>query len=408
MTNRVFTGTNYESMPMLNRSLILRILSKRESCTRVELASYVGLTQAGVGKIINELIEAGIVLERGTAIGKLGKRSISISLNREACKVLAVKIARRSYDVGVFQLGMAPVEKIHREIGLHPGKPGETLGDIISVMRAFIERYPDIKAIGVGVPGPYLHNKGRIALMSEFAGWEEINIIDELSAAFDMPVIVHHDADASAFAEWQASTRNEIADRGTLVSLLISEGVGAGIIENGAILQGVYGTAGEVGHMSIDLNGPKCACGNRGCLELYTSALSFARIVAEELKDHPESSLYGLEDITAETVFEHMRKGDSFSIEQVKKVGRYLGYGITNIVYLYNPEVIVMTDIMTGGGDVLLEAAKEVVRERTLPALSENLEIRMTTLTEDAVLAGAAALAADGLLKDPSRLYARQ
>ena len=103
---------------------------------------------------------------------------------------------------------------------------------------------------------------------------------------------------------------------------MASEGIGAGVISDGKIIRGVDGVAGEVGHMSIQMDGPKCVCGNRGCLELYSSAISFAKFVEEDLRGHPESSLNRENVITAETVFAHMRQGDAFSREEVQKVGR--------------------------------------------------------------------------------------
>lgn len=395
-------GRNFESMHNFNRSLILRILSKSKTCTRSQLAKNTGLTQASISKIISGMIDVGVVQESGLTTGKLGRRSISISLNRDICKVLAVKIARRSFDVAVFKLGGELVEQHHQPLNTSDG-PHAAIEEILQTARRYCDKYEDIDAIGVAVPGPYLRNQGKIAIMSEFLGWDKIDIRDAFSSEFDLPVRIEHDANASALAEWSYGTKN--SEGGMMVSFLASEGIGAGIINNGAILQGVDGVAGEVGHMSIDINGKRCVCGNCGCLELYCSSLSFAKWVGEELKENPESSLNAEREITAEIIFEHMRSGDRFSIDSVKKVGRYIGCGMANIVYLYNPKEIVVTDIMTGGGQVLIEAAKDAVRERTLAPLNEHLDIRLTTLPYDTILMGAAALATETLLDQPSRLY---
>ncbi len=398
-------GTNYESMQALNRSLVLQILSKKGTCSRTDMASWTGLTQASISKIVAEMIDAGIVVEGGRVSGMSGKRSIGISINQYLCKVLAVKIARKSFDVAAFWLNGDLIERSHRVVNISKVSPYKILEAIKNEIKNYLDKYADICAIGVAVPGPYLRKEGRIAIMSEVSGWDKLNIYEDLSEEFDLPIRMEHDANASAFAEWRYGENYGYGEKGTLVSLLTSEGVGAGIVNNGEIFRGIDGVAGEVGHMSIDMNGPRCICGNYGCLELYTSALSFAKFVKEDLKAHPDSTLNREEQITAETVFEHMRMGDTFSTEEVKKVGRYIGQGMANIIYLYNPQEIIMTDIMTGGGDVLLDAAKEVVRERTISELHRDIRIRMTTLKYDSILMGAAALATDLLLDNPSSLF---
>lgn len=398
-------GTNHEVMQEQNRSIILQIIAKRGICTRAELALHTGLTPASITKIIAELIEGGIVVERGAVAGKLRRRSVGISLNKDLYKVLSVKIARRSFSVAVFGMGGRMVEMIHRVIIAERAHPELVMSDLMDEVHKFLRQYKEICVAGVAVPGPYLRNEGRIALMSEFSGWDQINVYQRFSEELDIPVIIEHDANACAFAEWRYGGDFGYGDRGLLVGLLASEGIGAGIISRGKIIRGAVGTAGEVGHMSINSRGPRCTCGNYGCLEMYTSALAFANQVAKDLEKHPESSLNGESTISANAVFEHMRRGDAFAIEEVKKVGRYMGIGLANIVYLYNPNEIVITDIMTGGGEILLEAARRVVKERTLPVLNENLTIRYTNLEHDAILMGAAAIAEDYLLENPSTLY---
>lgn len=399
-------GTNSERMQNRNRSLILQILAKKKGCSRTDLANWTGLTQAAISKIVSEMIEAGMVSESLSSAGKQGHRTINLSLNSHLCKVLAVKIARSAFDVAVFWLAGEMVENSHTFVDMKNQSPRQVLELIKCEIRKYLEGYKDIKAIGVAVPGPYLRNEGRIAIMSEYSGWSEINLYKELTEEFDVPIIMEHDTTASVFAEWSFNDNYAYHQNGVLVSIDASEGFGAGVMNNDEVLLGVDGTATEIGHMSIDVNGPRCVCGNYGCLELYCSAIAFAKMVQNDLQEHPESTLNQESKITAEVVFEHMRSGDAFSIEEVKKVGRYFGYGLANVVYLYNPQEIVITDIMSGGGDILLNAATEVVQERTLPELHKNLIIRMSTLKYDHILMGAMALASDLLLENPGDLFA--
>lgn len=394
-------GRNSEDIKKFNRSLVLQILAKRDICSRAELAVSTGLTQATITKIVDSMIEAGVVKEGGMIAGKLDRRSINIKLNKHICKVLAVKIARKSFDVAAFCLDGTLIEQNHIPIDISHGARF-AIEQIKKATQAMCNRYLDIMAIGMAVPGPYMYNEGKIAIMSEFSGWDKIDIRNEFTSEFDLPIIIEHDANAGALAEWNGRL-NKNGD--VLLCFLASEGIGSGIISDGVIFRGNDGVAGEVGHMSINMHGPKCSCGNYGCLEKYCSAISFVRWVQEDLIHHPESSLNSEPEITPEVVFKHMKQGDPFSIEEVKKVGAYMGYGIANAVYLYNPNEIVITDIMTGGGEILLNAIKEVVKERVLPRLYQDLEIRLSTSKYDTILKGAAALAIDFLFEHPAMLY---
>ena len=398
------TGTNNESMQSRNRTLILQILAKKHWCSRVDLANWTGLTQAAISKIISEMIDANVVVEGTSATGRMGRRTISISLNTSICQVLAVKIARKSFDVAVFRLAGDIIEQTHSVIDVRTQAPKQVVERVKAKMNAYLDQYPDIKAIGIAVPGPYLRDEGRIAVMSEYSGWNELDLRREFQESFSLPIVIEHDTTASVIAEWNFNDHYFYHKKGILVSVDASEGFGAGVMNNGEVLLGANGAAGEIGHMSINMDGPRCVCGNYGCLEGYCSALAFAKNVEAELENHPESTLNNEVEITAEIIFQHMERGDQFCIDQVKKVGRYFGYGLANVAYIYNPNEIVITDIMSAGGDVLLNEAIAVVRERTLPPLHENLKIRMSTLKYDHILMGAAALATDLLMENPGTL----
>ena len=173
---------------------------------------------------------------------------------------------------------------------------------------------------------------------------------------------------------------------------------------DGKIISGYRGIFGEVGHMSINVMGARCVCGNCGCLEMYCSALAFVKDVLAELPKHPESTLNSEKKVTADTVFHHMRQGDSFALSAVKRVGRYLGYGIANIVNIYDPKEIVISDIMSGGGEVMMYAIKEAAKERLLPEVYKDLIIRYSSV-EDLILYGAATVAIDKILEKIDVFY---
>lgn len=385
-----------------NRTSILRILAKEDVLTRVDLSRMTGLKQATITNIINDLLASGVVSETGTIKGNMGRRSIGIRMNTERFLVLGIKIARRSYSIGVFNLKNELLEKIFRNQEKNL-TANSMLQNIVADSKALIEKYDNLCAIGVAVPGPYLRREGRIAVMTEFVGWEKIDISKRLNAAFDLPVFIEHDANAGALAEWRRSPN--IGSDDVLVHLLASEGIGTGVVIDGKIISGYRGIFGEVGHMSINMMGARCVCGNCGCLEMYCSALAFVKDVLAELPKHPESTLNSVNKITAETVFKHMQRGDSFAIACVKRVGNYLGYGIANVVNIYDPKEIVISDIMSGGGEVMMYALRESARERLLPDIYKDLTIRYSSVSEDLILYGAGSVAIDHILDSTEFFY---
>lgn len=395
-------GKNNLDIQESNRASILRILVKEGVLTRVELSRMTGLKQATITNIINEFLAAGVVSETGTMKGNRGRRTIGICINADQFNVLGIKIARRSYTVGIFNIRNQLLERIYKK------QDGDLnaavmLRDIVAASRTLLAKYGNCCAIGVAVPGPYLRREGRIAVMSEFVGWESINIVEQLSQAFEQPVFIEHDANAGALGEWSCRGASHTDD--VLVHLLASEGIGTGVVINGKTITGYRGIFGEVGHMSIDAMGAKCVCGNYGCLEMYCSALALVRDVLMELPKHPDSSLNGEAQITADTVFKHMAQGDAFCISAVKRVGRYLGIGITNIVNIYDPKEIVISDIMSGGGEVMMSTIQETVRDRVLPDVFKDLVIRYSSVPEDLILYGAASVAIDRVLDKPAFFY---
>ncbi len=390
-------GQNSEAMLETNRSLILQILAKHDVCSRVQIAEETGLKQATITNLVNDLIGRGIVEEVGNMEGKKGRRRIGIALRAEHYKVIGIKVARGSYSVGLFDLKgnhllTDPIQKIavkdsHR-----------MLEQVKRRIQELLDQYEDIYAIGIAVPGPYLRYEGRIMVMSEFPGWNDIHFIEEFDGKFGIPVYIEHDANAGALAEWRYGGHD--LEQGVLVHFLASEGIGAGIVSNGVIFSGSHGIAGEVGHISINSEGKRCECGNRGCLETYCSSIAFEKHAREQLQNYPESVLYGKAEFGAQDIFAAARQGDAFCIEQVRRAGYYMGCGIANVVNIYDPDVVVISDIMSGGGGLLLEESKATVKDRILPGLYDRLKITFSTLPIDPILHGAAAIATDQLLKN--------
>ena len=383
-----------------NRSRILQYLYHNGICSRAQIAKAVGLTPAAITKITAKLLAQNIIEETGDMEGDKNRRSIGLNLNCGKYHVIGLKFARSLVQIGLFDLkcnriSLTDLPTVSEE------NINETVKQIHNTIRHLIAKDEKIVAVGMAVPGPYLVEEGHTALVSSMQGWRKVNFIKEFSEAFDVPVFVEQDARAGALAQFLF---NPELSEGSLAYYLLGEGIGLGIIDNGTIYYGAHGTATEIGHISIDVNGKPCDCGNYGCLERYCSA----NAIHEMLNKQPYI-VPGCETMThaqaCAALFAKNAAGDEATAELTSEIARYIGYGAVNIINAFNPTHIVLGDIVSQAGQPLLDEVKQVVRERTIPEVSRNTEITLSALPTDATVTGAAAVAITNFLEHPSMFF---
>jgi glucokinase len=211
-----------------------------------------------------------------------------------------------------------------------------------------------------------------------------------LESMFRVPVLLENDANAAAVGEmWLGAARGAR----NVVCLTLGTGVGGGIILDGKLWRGSYGSAGELGHTSLDpFNGPQCKCGNRGCLEVYASATAIVRMTREMLSSYPDTILTG-ECLTAAKVYDAGKLGDRLALEIFKTVGAYLGVRIANLINTLGPEVVVIGGGVANGWSLFEDTMREEVLNRAFPSLATGVQIKPAELGDNAGLLGAAHLA---------------
>ena len=268
MATNTTHATSQASVSESNRSRIVKHLYHNGISSRAQIAKALELTPAAITKITARLIEAGMIEETGDLEGSKNRRSIGLKLNTTRFRVIGIKFARSLVQIGVFGLcgNALSIENL-------PTVCDNTINDSIVTIHQRVEQLldndPSIVAIGMAVPGPYLRNVGRTAVVSSMQGWRRINFIDEFVTAFRVPVFIEQDARAGALAHYLFDP--SVHADGNLAYYLVGEGVGLGVIDNGRLINGFLGAATEIGHISIDVNGRPCDCGNIGCLERYCS-----------------------------------------------------------------------------------------------------------------------------------------
>ena len=253
----------------------------------------------------------------------------------------------------------------------------------------------EVRAVGVGVPCLVEPATGAVMACNHF-GLVDVPLRDLLAERIGLPLVVDNDATAALVAEWRYG-----AARGarTALILTIGTGVGGGIVADGRILRGATGAAGELGHVVIDEAGPPCPgnCPNHGCLEAFVSGPALAREGLVRAEDAPDSALGRAlaagREVTGPLVTELAHDGDAAARSAIETLGRRLGTGITSLVNIFNPEVVVVGGGLVAAGDLLLAPARAVVAERALVPARDQVRIVPARFGDESGMLGAAALA---------------
>ena len=252
----------------------------------------------------------------------------------------------------------------------------------------------DISAAGVGTPGPADYKAGIIINSTNMPTFKNVPIRQMLSDGLCCPVVFDNDANAACFGEFVAGAGKGVED---MVFFTLGTGIGGGIVSEGKLLRGSGGNAAELGHTIIYPNGRLCNCGQKGCAEAYASASNTAKRAAEAVEAGEKSSLKKVLDkygqITCKDVYDHLKAGDKLAKKITDETAEALAVLCINVLHTTEPQRIVFAGGMIAAGDVLLNRIKDFFNEHIWSLKKETVEICFATLSEDAGIIGAAALA---------------
>ena len=257
----------------------------------------------------------------------------------------------------------------------------------------------EVAAVGFGIPCTFDQRTGT-AVNSVHLPLLNIAFADVMAERLGLPVFVDNDANAAVLAEHRGGAAQGASE---VVMLTLGTGIGGGLILHGALYRGAVGAGGELGHMVIDVNGPRCGgrCPSRGCLEALASGTALAREARRIAREQPDSGLGQVladgRELVGPLVTELAHDGDPSAIEAVQLIGSNLGIGISNLVNIFNPQVVVIGGGVIAAGELMLEPARRVVAERALPPARDEVRIVAAQFGFEAGMIGAAALAYDGL-----------
>ena len=272
----------------------------------------------------------------------------------------------------------------------------ESLDRIANILKENLKEYDikltDVGGVGIGVPGPVV--KGRIVkFFANFPWQENLDLAAEFEERLGLKVKVDNDVNVITLGEmWKGAGKGHK----NVLGIAVGTGIGGGIIIDGNLVSGKNGTAGEIGHSKVVKDGKLCGCGQKGCWEAYASATGLIREAQGRLIVNKKNKLYedtkGRE-VEAKDIFDAAKDGDEFSMDIVDYEVDYLALGISNLLNILDPEIIVMGGGVSLAGDFLLDRLRERLKKYALPSALEGLEIVEAELGNDAGILGAAHLA---------------
>ncbi|WP_201008190.1 ROK family transcriptional regulator [Paenibacillus glycanilyticus] len=372
---KVTTTGDLTLIKKINTSIVLEAVLKQAPLSRAQISELTGLNKATVSNLVQDLIDSDLVVEIGPGESSGGRKPVMLLFNGMAGYAVGIDLGV-NYIRGVLaDLEGNVVAELQRSLKKHQLE--FTLKELIQCIHELIGKAPaspyGIVGIGIGVPG-IVDDQGSI-LFAPNLEWRHVELQHMLEEEFKLPVTIDNEANAGAQGEQKYGTGRGIAHQ---IYVSVGIGIGTGIILNKELYKGATGFSGELGHLSIEYNGKPCRCGNEGCWELYASENALLEQAAplgfDNLEDLLDAAEAGNEEVRA----------------LFYKIGEYMGAGISNIVNVFNPDVVIIGNRMSRAKTWLEEAVQSSVTRRTLPYHRERLRILFAELQDQSAVRGAA------------------
>jgi N-acetylglucosamine repressor len=385
------TGSNLPKVRARNLSVVLDALRRLQPISRSDLAEATELTPATMTNLVNELTAYGLILETPAETRQIGRRPSLLTFNNGAGCVIGIEISRSLVRGVLTDLSGNVVARQQRAHGSSVA-PEAVLSSVNSIV-AKLKKSGSPLGIGVGVPGPVDSQGGVVLEPPNFPGWHEVPLADWLRERHGVPVWLDDDAKTAALGErWFGAGRGFQNGQGAqnLLYVSIGEGIGAGLIVRDRLYRGTHDLAGEIGHTTLDIDGPVCECGNRGCLEMLVSIPALLRA---------SSSASSVEELHASAL-----AGDVGARGLKERAYRYLAAGVGNAVNFYDPDLIVLGGALIEAWPELCDEISQRVRGRSFAFASRNVSIEAAQLGADSSALGAASLVIEQVISSPGLL----
>ncbi|RDW22146.1 sugar kinase [Oceanobacillus arenosus] len=377
---------SFQLMKSVNKSNILNKIRTSEPISRAQIAKETNLTPPTVSSIVKELIDENLVTESKLGESNGGRKPTMLHINSSAFYVIGVDAGPETVECVLTDLAGIVFERASSKLILpitNEQFVANLIGNINKILQSSAIDREKIIGIGVAMHGVVDVETGT-SLIAPNLHLRNIPIKAALEQEFNLPIKVENDARAMALGESWFGGHGELD---SMVAINIGRGVGAGFVIDGKLYHGAQDIAGEIGHMTIDIHGEKCECGNRGCLQTFTSGEAIARRASKQLAEDSSSG-----KLTGKKVFDLAQNGELNAINILQETGEIIGIGLTNLIHLINPSKIVLGGGVMKSEKFILPAIEKTIEQRVLTPEAKGTVVVMTSLGDDATLLGAVSL----------------
>lgn len=375
-----------------NRRLVLKVIYQGKANSRAGVARATSLTRATASQAVAHLIDEGLVTEVGLGPSAGGKPPVLLSVVDDARYAIGVDVSGDEVQGSLYDLHGKPIH--HRSLPI-PDNNGngalDLLYQVIDQLVGLADR--PLLGIGLGVPGLLDAQQG-IIRQAVNIGWKDLPLGNLLKRRYDLPVYLVNDSQAAALAQYTFANEDGLSN---LAVLLVGRGISAGLVLDGQIYYGgAYSGASEVGHVRAVEDGEVCACGNHGCLETVASQGAVVRRAKMVYLSHPASPLHrfstDVHAVDMKAILLAHRAGCQEMAQIEAQVGEYLSLTVAHLVAVLNIPLVVLTGSVSRFGETLVDSIRSGLEERSLPTLAGRTRVKLSSLGEDVVMLGAAAL----------------
>ncbi len=404
-------SANKNLVRRVNIALILNCLRTSHDPTRATLAASTGLTRSTISSLVDELITLRLVRETGLQLSQGGRPGTGLELDPAGGGAIGIEIGV-GFVSAVLTDFVANIQWRDR-IEVNTKEPDA----VMSIAERLVEqaeqrsRTLDLKllGIGVGLPGLVKIDEGLLKVAPNL-GWRDIPFQVLWEKRFGVPVYAVNEGSAAALGEHYFGVAVKFHD---FVYLSVSTvGIGGGVMIGGKLFQGVDGYAGEFGHMVLDPSGPVCACGRHGCWERVAGSQAIIKYVVDQLQCGRSSRALDLvqgnpQKLTTDAIAQASRDGDPVATEAISHVSRLFGIGVMNLINTFNPELVVIGGALGRVLEPFVPIIENVIYEQSFGALTDEVEIKISRLGDDACVLGAVAAVLDVVFTDPTQQLVR-
>lgn len=379
-----------------NRERVVGALRERGRISQADIARLTGLSRTTVHTLVSEMKDAGVVreVEAGVPDSRGGRPAVLLVLRDSSLAVVGIDFGHSHVGVAVADIGHNVLAERKCDLDVSNDARAALDAAVRMVDEMLAEARMEPKSLigaGIGIPGPVDRARGAAGSATILPGWTGLQIRTEMQERLGVPVEIENDANLGALAEltWGAGRESS-----NFVYVKAATGIGAGIVIDGKLVRGASGTAGEIGHTTLDEAGALCYCGNRGCLETVASGPAIIRLVGP--LDGEVPSLARIVELAV--------AGDVRCQRAIADAGHEIGVAIAGLCNLINPERVVIGGLLSRTGEVLLHPMRESIRRHVVQAAAETLDVRPAVLVERAELLGSLALALQGSSQRTARI----